>query len=129
MADEQMKQYMPAAFRVAVRTLNAWGYSADEMARVLALNPAQFQRYRATGLPEETANSDLITRVSLVLGIERALKLLLAEESDIQNWLNRPSKAPLFKKATPKSIMMNGQLGEIRKIHKYLDGWLNGDFA
>ena len=128
MVKEHIKQDMPAAFRVAVRTLDAWDYSDGEMARVLGLSPEQFQRYRATGLPEESVNDDLTTRVSLVLGIERALEILLAEESDIRNWVNDPSKATLFEGSTPKTIMVNGQLGDLRKIRTYLDGWIQGDF-
>ena len=129
MTTEQINQAMPTAFLVAVRTLDAWGYSAGEMARVLGLSPVQLQRYGATGLPEESVNDDLTTRVSLVLGIERALEILLAGESDIRNWVNRPSSAPLFEGSTPKSIMLQGQLDDLRGIRTYLDGWLSGDFA
>ena len=128
MAGEEVNQAMPTAFRVAVRTLDAWGFSAGEMARVLGFSTAQFHRYRATGLPEESVNEDLTTRVSLVLGIERALEILLAEESDIRNWMNRPSNAPIFDGVTPKSIMLNGELGDLWGVRSYLDGWLSGDF-
>lgn len=129
MASEQIDQAMPTAFRVAVRTLDAWGFSAGEMARVLGISPAQFQRYRHAGLPEESVNEDLTTRVSLVLGIERALEILLAEESDIRNWMSRPSDAPIFDGVTPRSIMINGELDDLWDVRRYLDGWLSGDFA
>ena len=127
--EDQIHQAMPTAFRVALRTLDAWGYSPDEMAPVLELSPAQVQRYRATGLAEKSVTDDLTVRVSLILGIERALEILLAEETDIRDWVNHPSAAPIFKGSTPKSVMLDGRLDDLREIRMGLDGWLSGDFA
>ena len=126
---EQIHQDMPAAFRVALRILDAWGFSPGEMALVLGLGSAECQRYQATGLPEDSVSVDLITRVSLILGIERALEILLVEEPDIRNWMGDPSNASIFEGATPKSVLLTGQLDDLREIRKYLDGWLSGDFA
>jgi len=126
---EQIYQAMPLAFRVALRILDAWGFSPDEMALVLGLGSDECQRYQATGLPEESMSEDLTTRVSLILGIERALEILLVEESDIRNWVSHPSNAPIFKVATPKSVMLNGRIDDLHAIRMYLDSWLSGDFS
>ena len=127
--EEQIHQAMPTALRVALRTLDAWGYSPDEMAPVLGLSPTQVQRYRATGLAEKSVTDDLTVRVSLILGIERALEILLDEETDIRDWINHPSDAPIFKGSSPKSVMLDGRVDDLREIRTYLDGWLSGDFA
>ena len=126
---EQIYQAMPSAFRVALRILDAWDFSPGDMALVLGLGSAECQRYQATGLPEESMSEDLTTRVSLILGIELALETLLREEGDIRDWVNRPSNAPIFQGATPKSVMLHGPLDDLRGIRMYLDGWLSGDFA
>jgi len=126
---EQICQAMPKAFGVGVKTLDAWGFSNGEMALVLGLSPAQVQRYRATGLAAESVTDDLTVRVSLILGIERALEILLAEETDIRDWVNHPSSAPIFRGSTPKSVILDGRLDDLRGIRTYLDGWLSGDFA
>lgn len=120
---------MPTALRVALRTLDAWGYSHDDMSQVLGLGPAELRHVRAAGLPEGSVTEELTIRVSLVLGIERALEILLAEEADISDWVNRPTKAPLFRGRTPRSVMLNGRLDDLREIRTYLDGWLQGDFV
>lgn len=126
---EELVEAMPTAFQVATRTLDAWGFSPDEIPPVFELTPAQLQRFQATGLPEESVTEELTVRVSLILGIERALEILLAEEADRSDWVNRPSKAPLFRGRTPKSVMLEGQLDDLREIRTYLDGWLQGDFG
>ena len=126
---EPIYQSMPAAFRVAQRILDAWGFSPGEMALVFGLGPDECQLYQATGLPEESMSEDLTTRVSLILGIERALEILLADETDIRDWVNRPSNAPIFKGSSPKSVMLDRRVDDLREIRTYLDGWLSGDFA
>ncbi len=126
---EELIEAMPTAFRVATRTLDAWGFSPDEMPPVFGLSPSQFEGFRATGLGEESVSEELTIRVSLILGIERALEMLLAEEADIRDWINRPSNAPVFQGYPPKSIFLTGRLDDLREIRTYLDGWLQGDFA
>ena len=126
---EELIEAMPTAFRVAARTLDAWGFSPDEMPPVFGLSPSQLEDFWATGLPEESVTDELTNRVSLILGIERALEILLAEQADIRDWINRPSNAPVFQGCTPKSVMLNGRLDDLREVRTFLDGWLQGDFA
>ena len=126
---KELIEAMPTSFGVATRTLDAWGFSPDEMPPVFGLSPSQFEGFRATGLGEESVSEELTIRVSLILGIERALEILLAEEADIRDWIHRPSNAPVFKGCTPKSVMLNGRMDDLHEIRTYLDGWLQGDFA
>ena len=126
---EEIEQAMPAAFDVANRTLDMWGFSDDEKGQVLGIDPETLRRFQSKGLPSEHIGDDLVSRVSLVLGIERGLEVLLGAHEDIGEWVNRSSDAPLFGGRSPKSVMLEGRLDDLREIRAYVDGWCSGDFA
>lgn len=122
-------QSMPTAFRVALRMLDSWCFSAAEAARALGLGLEETEKFRSEGLPVGEADDDLIIRVSLLLGIERALETLLANDEDMSRWVNGPSDAPPFQGRTPKSVMIDGTTNDLRLVRNYLDSWLPGDFT
>jgi len=131
---DTLRSSMPAAFRVAIRTLAAWGFTHDEMATALGLEPRTLYRYKRQGLSARAISPDLIERTSYVLGIEKALEILLAgepeqEEHDIRRWVNSPSDAPLFAGHAPKARLTTGRAADLFQVRQYLDGWRGGDFA
>lgn len=122
-------QSMPTAFQVALRILDSWCFSPAEAAQALGLGLEESEKFRSEGLPVGEADDDLIIRVSLFLGIERALETLLVSDTDMSRWVNSPSDAPPFQGGTPKSIMIDGTTSDLRLVRNYLDSWLSGDFA
>lgn len=131
---DTLRESMPAAFRVAIRTLAAWGFTHHEMAATLGLESRTLYRYKRQGLPARAISPDLIERTSYVLGIEKALEILLAgepeqEEHDIRRWINSPSDAPLFAGHPPKGRLTTGRAADLFQVRQYLDGWRGGDFA
>ena len=125
---------MPKAFRVAVRTLSTWGFTHEESARALGLESRTLYRYKRSGLSPRSISPDLVERVSYILGIEKALEILLGgepeqEERDIQRWINSPSRAPLFGGSPPKRRLASGLVADLFQTREYLDGWRGGDFA
>ncbi len=130
---QTLRESMPAAFSVALRTLAAWGFTHDDMAATLGLEPRTLYRYKRR-LPPRAISPDLIERTSYVLGIEKALEILLAgepeqEAHDIRQWVNSPSDAPLFGGHPPKARLTTGRAADLFQVRHYLDGWRGGDFA
>ncbi|MCP1726849.1 transcriptional regulator with XRE-family HTH domain [Natronospira proteinivora] len=120
---------MPNAFQVAVRALKSWGFSNAEIARVLGLAPRSLSRYLSDGLSARAISPDLIERVSYVLGVEKALEILLGNEAAIRRWMNSPSYGPPFGGDTPKARLLGGLVADLYVTRRYLDGLRGGDFA
>lgn len=123
---------MPAAFGVATRILEAWGFSRQEMAAVLGLERRTFYRYLGDGLPARSVSRDLVERVSYILGIEKALEILLGgddEADSIRQWIDSPSDAPLFAGQAPRQRLLGGRVADLFRVRQYLDGWRGGDFG
>lgn len=132
--DQNIRDAMPMAFRGALRILESWGLSHDESAAVLGLEPRTLYRHKRGGLPARSVAADLIERTSYVLGIEKALEILLAgqaaqEAEDIHHWINNPSDAALFAGKPPRALITTGRVADLFRVRQYLDGWRGGDFG
>ena len=132
--ENTIREAMPDAFRVALRILESWGLGHAEMAKVLGLESRTLSRYKSKGLPERSIASDLVERTSYILGIEKALEILLGgepgdEAAAIRRWIDRPSSAPLFADRPPRERITSGRVADLFQVRQYLDGWRGGDFA
>ena len=70
---------------------------------------------------------DVLTRVSLVLGIFKALRILYPERSLADKWVKLPNSNHLFAGASPENFMGSGEIDALYKVRRYLDarrgGW------
>lgn len=108
-----------AAFNVAVRILQFWGFSDAEKAVVLGDIPiATFRRMKAGNMPSKLT-TDRRTRVSLILGIHKALRILFLQDAHKLEWINNANRA--FGENSPKEVMLSGSLVGVYEIRRYLD--------
>lgn len=102
------------AFKVATRILDEWCFSEEE--KVLSLG-------FVSKLPKEplrqTLTVDQRTRVSLILGIHKALSTLFLQPQHRVEWIaNINSK---FDRYSPKDMLLSGSLIEVYRLRDYLD--------
>ncbi|MEO9262657.1 MAG: antitoxin Xre/MbcA/ParS toxin-binding domain-containing protein, partial [Candidatus Baltobacteraceae bacterium] len=65
---------------------------------------------------------DTLERVSYVLGIYKALRILLPREAARLEWLRNPNADPEFAGASPLEIMTAGKVANLYRVRRYVDG-------
>ena len=66
---------------------------------------------------------DQLERVSLVLGIYKALKLLFVDGSETLRWLKAANTDLPFANASPLGRMLRGSIDDLYAVRRYLDAW------
>lgn len=62
-------------------------------------------------------------RISYLLGIYKALRLLFDDSSQALSWINRENELPPFNGKTPKEYMLEGSIVRLAEVRKFLDYW------
>lgn len=62
-------------------------------------------------------------RVSYLLGIYKALRILFDDSSQATSWINRKNTLPPFNGITPKEYMLEGGLVRLADVRRFLDYW------
>lgn len=70
-------------------------------------------------------SQDLLERVSYVLGIYKALQILLPRAEQADGWVKRPNDAPLFHGRPALDLMMTS-MGGLYLVRQYLDAQRGG---
>lgn len=62
-------------------------------------------------------------RVSYLLGIYKALKILFEDGEQARTWINRPNALPPFNNMTPRAYLLEGSLVRLAEVRRFLDYW------
>jgi hypothetical protein len=113
-------QLAEAGLRAFFRIAQAWGLSVEEQITLLG-GPARstyfkWKRDGASVLPR-----DVLERLSYLLGIYKALQILLPEEVAADAWVRRPNAAPLFGGRSALERMLSGNVADLYLVRQYLD--------
>jgi hypothetical protein len=69
---------------------------------------------------------DTLERVSYILGIYKALQILLPNERAADTWVRRPNRAPLFGGRSALDRMLSGTVSDLYVVRQYLDAQRGG---
>jgi uncharacterized protein (DUF2384 family) len=109
-----------AFFRIA----SAWGLSNTEANRLLGgLSNGKFyelKRKAESGQAVTTLSQDQATRVSLVLGIYKALHILF-DETLADDWMQRPNAGRMFGGRSALDYAVEGGIPALFEIRRMLD--------
>lgn len=110
--------------RTVPRILHKWGATDAEAALILGgLSPKTLRRWGQGQYGR--VNRDLADRMSYILGIHKALRIVFADAVTGHEWMQRPNAA--FDGATPLQLLMQGGMDDLRRLRRYLDsvrgGW------
>ena len=110
--------------RAAAAILARWGVSADESAVILDdISPKSSGLWR--GGDHGPVNRDFITRMSYIVGIHAALRVIFADPAQGYAWMRQPSQKLAGR--TPLALLLDGGMDDLRRLHGYLDsvraGW------
>ena len=114
----------PAALRTFFRIASAWELTQVE-ARALLGDPPESTYYKWKSGKVGSVPGDLLERISYVLGIYKALQILLPEPGAADAWVRRPNAAPLFNGRSALELMLSGRVADLFLVRQYLD-WERG---
>jgi hypothetical protein len=110
-----------AFFRIA----GLWGLSNEEQMTLLGLTSrSTFFNWRRD--PEVGLSKDTLERISYVLGIYKALRILLPDDRAADAWVRQPNTAAPFGGRSALERMLSGQVADLFVVRQYLDAQRSG---
>lgn len=116
-----------AGLRAFFNIAQAWGLTVEEQ-MVLLGSPGRSTFFKWKSAPEGVElKRDTLERLSYLLGIYKALQILLPDAAAADAWVKKPNAAPLFGGKSALDRMLGGNVGDLMAIRQYLDarrgGW------
>ena len=112
-----------AMFRATLNLFRLWGVNDDQAATILDVPRRTFARWKAGEVGR--LGRDGKARLSNLIGIHKALKIVFRESSRGYAWIKAPNAA--FGERSALDIMLGGELTDLMRVRRYLDaergGW------
>lgn len=96
-----------------------WTLTSEQERILLGVPKATFYRWKQQ--LEGSLGPDTLERISYILGIYKALQILLPNESMATKWIHKPNSAPLFGGYSALDKMLKGRVVDIADVRRYLD--------
>jgi hypothetical protein len=114
------------AFRAFSGLVGAWKLSEAEQMKLLGLT-SRSTLYRWKSGRVSKPRRDTLERVSYLLGIFRAINILLPNEERADAWMRAPNRVPLFGGESALDRMTGGNVGDLYVFRRYLEAQCLGD--
>ncbi|WP_404405499.1 antitoxin Xre-like helix-turn-helix domain-containing protein [Pelagibacterium halotolerans] len=123
-ADRITDEESAALARAVVNLFARWNLSDGEAREILGGLPARtYARWKAGEIGR--IDRDLATRLSLLMGIHKGLRIMFTEPERGYRWIKAPNT--VFGGKTPAEIMAAGDIFSLARVRDYLDaergGW------
>ncbi len=119
------------AMRTFIAIADLWALSQDERLLVLGL-PSRSTYYGWVRAAREgddvTLPTDTLLRISAVLGIHKALRILFASDAEGLRWLREPHAALPFAGQPPIALVLGGTQDGLMMVRRFLDAARGGLF-
>ncbi len=102
-----------------------WSLSVDEQMILLGLT-ARSTFFKWKKDPNTVLPKDTLERISYVLGVYKALQILLPDERAADEWVRRPNAALPFGGRSALERMLSGQVADLFVVRQYLDAQRGG---
>jgi len=114
------------AMRTFLNVAAEWGLNAAQQRALLGWPPeSTFYKYKSGDVG--TLSYDMLIRISLLLGIYKALHVLYPERDLANRWVTLPNSNELFGGRPAIELMANGGIDGLYQVRRLLDarrgGW------
>ena len=106
-----------AMFRATVNLFSLWGVTDAEAATLLDLPVRTYRRWKAGNLGR--IGRDGKARLSNLVGIHKALRIIFVEPRRGYEWIRMPNTA--FAGRSALAVMLGGELTDLMRVRRYLD--------
>ncbi|CAB3801695.1 hypothetical protein LMG28614_05465 [Paraburkholderia ultramafica] len=125
-SEPTLTQMTAAGLRAFFNIARDWDLNADEQI-VLLGSPGRSTFFKWKQAPETARlGRDTLERLSLLLGIYKALQILLPQPSAADAWVKRPNSAPPFGGRRALDRMLAGNISDLVAVRQYLDAMRGG---
>jgi hypothetical protein len=119
-ADLATREAGQALLRTFFNIAGAWKLSSREAMTLLGLRSRStyhvWKDGKSGALPRDT-----LERISYVLGIYKALQMLLPSGEAADAWMRKPNTAPLLRGHSALERLMSGNVADLYEVRRYLD--------
>lgn len=113
-----------AAFQAFLKICDKWDLTRAQQMVLLGGVPASTYHLWKGNVEkayEFKLTKDTLERISYILGIYKALHILLSTTEAANNWIKRPNSAPLFNSKSALDKMLAGNVVDLADVRRYLD--------
>ncbi len=120
------KRLSGPAIRTFFNIAKSWNLTVDEQRGLLGwIAPSTYHKYKSGNVG--TLTFDGMTRISLVIGIYKALHILYPDDLLADRWMKLPNSNPLFAGKPALSLIIEAGIDGLYKVRRFLDsrrgGW------
>ncbi len=106
-----------AAFRAAVNLFRLWSLTDEESAVLLDLPLRTYRRWKGSG--PRRLDRDQKARLSIILGIHKALRIVFSDRRRAYGWIKAPNRT--FGGRSALEVILGGELTDLMRVRRYLD--------
>jgi len=122
---DNRKELSAPALRAFFRIAELWRLSVAEQMTLLGIT-ARSTYFKWKRGPDVELPKDTIERISYLLGIYKALQILLPDQRAADSWVRQPNQAPLFGGKSALDRMLSGHVADLFVVRRYLDAQRGG---
>ena len=112
-----------AMFRAAINLFARWQIGDEQAATLLDMPVRSYRRWKAGD--QGRIDRDCRARLSNLIGIHKALRIIFREAARGYAWIKAPNAA--FADRSALQVMLGGELTDLMRVRRYLDaergGW------
>jgi hypothetical protein len=125
-SEPSVTEMSAAGLRAFFNIARDWDLSVDEQI-VLLGSPGRSTFFKWKQSPQTARlGRDTLERLSLMLGIYKALQILLPQPAAADTWIKRPNSAPPFGGRRALDRMLAGNISDLVAVRQYLDAMRGG---
>lgn len=115
-----LEQLSSTALTAFFNIATAWQLSADDE-RILLGAPPRSTFFKWKSERNAKLGADTLERISYIMGIYKALHILLPTTEAADAWPKKPNSAPLFGNKSALERMRGGRVMDLADVRRYLD--------
>jgi hypothetical protein len=120
----ERERLSPAALKAFFNIVEHWSIRDEDARRLLGgLSNGPYYAWKKD--PKRTLDADVLTRISYLIGIYKALGILYGEEL-ARDWVSLPNTNRIFAGGTPLAYMQSGGLAAMQSVRRLLDARRGG---
>lgn len=113
------------ALRTFFKITERWDLNVEEQMKLLGIT-ARSTFFKWKQDQDGRLSMDTLERISYILGIFKALNVLLPEDETADKWIKKPNDAPIFGGKSAFNRMLSGHVSDLFVIRQYLDAQRGG---
>ncbi len=122
--NKQKKHLIPVnknaiALKAFFNITKKWRLSSEEEMKLLGVSKSTFYSWKSK--KDGDLSRDTLERISYVLGIYKALRMLLPTEEAANAWIKKTNNAPLFGGNSALDKLLKGNVADLSDVRRYLD--------